>query len=550
VSDFDRLYGFPALRKLSQGHSDLHGDAKWMTAADVQTAGLDDPGGVLLGQTSSGRLLRFNRDGHIMVFAPTGAGKGIGFVQANLVDYGGSMVVLDPKGENAIVSAAHRHALGHDVLILDPFGKTGLASGEYNPLGALSFADRQNLGPMIEAIADALIPTGEHKENPHWPMGAKKFLSFLLWFMVAHQPEERRHLVRLYDLAHSGYEKLEEVARIMTQGLHPDPDIARVCVALGNWFLGREEREFSYFESQAVNNLGWVGDFVWSEVLASKPTPPLPLKGRRMTVYLVLPFNRLDRYRPWLRVMVADLLNSLYDTPGAPDQPVLFMLDEAFAGLGQMESLFAAAAAVRGAGARLCFIYQDIHQVEKLYGLAWASLVANSGATLFWSVGADYKTGEFVSHCTGMRTVPVPGQPAGMGQPLIRPEQVMQLPADEIVALFRNLPPARFGRLNVRTDDRFGSRLAENTTYGAPIAAGDDVRPHVSRAFVPVDLTFGAPPKTDPAGAPNINDPDARMLEQLSQQFGHPVSRNARGEFGYRDERGYWVPISDPPQTA
>lgn len=519
--------------------SNLHGSARWMNAPEAMNAGLLSEAGVLLGQTKDGQLLRFTRDGHMMVFAPTGAGKGIGFVQANLADYPGSMVVLDPKGENAIVSAARRREMGQEVLILDPFNKTGFGSGQYNPLGALSTADHYSLGPMIEALADALIPTGEHRENPHWPLGAKKFASFLMWFMVAHLPPDERHLVKLFELAHGGYEHTAAIARAMAAGLHPDPDIRRICVALGNWFLGREEKEFSYFESQVVNNLGWIGDFVWSRLLASPPSAPLPLKSKPITVYLVLPFNRIERYQPWLRVMVADLLSSLYAAPGAPEDPVLFMLDEAGPGLGRMDSLVSAAAAVRGAGARLCFIFQDIPQLKGIYRENWGSLMANSGATLFWAVAPiDVETAQLVSNATGQRTVPVPGQPTGMGQPLIRPEQVPQLPADEIIAFFRNLPPARFGRLDVREDPRFKSKLAPNTTYAAPGAA--PVAQPVARGFVPVDLEeFGAPRRPAETAAAT----DDVILAALSREFGHLVTRNAAGQLGYVDDRGFWVPI-------
>jgi type IV secretion system protein VirD4 len=520
--------------------SNVHGSARWMQSADVQAAGLLRSDGVLIGQTASGKLLRFNRDGHIMVFAPTGAGKGIGFVQANLVDYRGSMVVLDPKGENAIVSAGYRRQEGQRVIILDPFGKTGTPTDVYNPLGAISHAGKESIGPMIEAIADAIIPTSEHAREPHWPMGAKRFISFLLWFMLAHLPEDERNLVKLYELAYSGRENLERIARAMAAGLHHDPDVKRVCVAMGHWFQGREEREFSYFESQAQNNLGWVGDFVWSQQLAAKPSPPLPLKAEKITVYLVLPFNRIERYRPWLRLMVADLLNSLYDAPGALQDPVLFMLDEAFAGLGQMESLITTVSNVRSAGARLCFIYQDIQQVQKLYGKEWGSLLSNSGATLFWSVApTDIETAKLISDASGSRTVPVPGQPMGMGQPIIRPEQVSQLPADEIVAFFRNLPPARFGRLNVRNDNRFLSKLAKNTTYDEATGNPGRVSQPAAAGWVPVDLNQFA----DVAAAVSPEFVEDVQTKSLSEEFGVRVVKNQKGEFGTLDARGFFVPL-------
>ena len=501
----------PPFGQSSNSGSDLHGSARWMTADQATQAGLFKPQGVLLGQTLNGQPFRFNGDGHIMVFAPTGAGKGIGFVQPNLAEYSGSMVVLDPKGENAIVSAELRRKKGQQVIILDPFNKTGMGTATYNPLSALTYADEENLGPMVEGIADALVPVSSGERDPHWPLGAKKFISLLLWFLIAHEAPQDRHLVRLFELAHKGYSGVEKMARVMIEGRHPDPEVRRMCSALGNWFLGRQPKEFSYFESQALNNLGWIGDAVWSKILACAPTQPLPLKSKALTVYLVLPFNRIERYRPWLRVMVTDLIASLYETPGALETPVLFLLDEAYSGLGYMENLFAAAAAVRGAGGRLCFIYQDVQQVEKLYGKAWTSLIANSGVTLFWSVN-DLEAARYISEFAGARTVALPSQPSGMSQNLLRTEQVFQLPSDEIIALFRSLPPAKFGRFNALTDARFNSKLAKNTTYNAPLDTSGQAT-KTARSWVPVDLDAeiaGAAPGQKPSK-------EAQLLEAIAQ---------------------------------
>lgn len=515
---------------------DLHGSAHWMDEAEFRSLGLDGRRGVVLGQRKNGDLIRFDGDGHIMVFAPTGAGKGIGFVQPNLAEYRGSMVVLDPKGENAIVSSQLRRSMGQDVVVLDPFGMTGLSSQTYNPLSALTFADSANVGPWIECLGEALIKDEGAKEQ-HWVLGARKFSVFLMWWMVAHEPPEKRNLVRLFELVHSGHELLSRMAAVMSEGRSPDAEVARLCRALGTWFLGRQEREFSYFESICINQLGWVGDFVWKDVLSGPPSPPPKLKSKESTIYLVLPFHRMKRYQGWLRLMVADLITVLYDTPGSPSEPVLFLLDEAFAGLGRMDFLFEAAGAVRGAGARLAFVYQDVEQTKSLYGESWQSLVANSGATLFWSVN-DLTAADYISRRSGTRTALVPGQATGMAQPLLRVEEAMTLPRDEIVGLFRNASPARFGLINALKDQRFYSRLAKNTTYGKPVER--DGAPRLD--YVPVDL---------------FESGDDARLKELCTKTGIPVSglKELEREFGrlelrgpqlgYVNERGFFTVVAE-----
>jgi hypothetical protein len=75
---------------------------------------------------------RFRQDGHVLTCAPTGAGKGIGAVIPNLLDYPGSAFVLDFKGEIHAVTASARRALGHDVILIDPFGVVGAPTRSLN----------------------------------------------------------------------------------------------------------------------------------------------------------------------------------------------------------------------------------------------------------------------------------------------------------------------------------------------------------------------------------------------------------------------------------
>jgi type IV secretion system protein VirD4 len=492
-----------------------------MNANEAQAAGLNTAVGVVLGQKRNGDLLRFGGDGHVMVFAPSGAGKGIGFVQPNLHDYPGSLVCLDPKGENTIVAAERRRRMGQKVIILDPFGMTGQKSDTYNPLGALTYADGANVGPWIECLAEALIPSKSERDK-HWTDGAKKFAVMLLWWMVAHEPPAKRNLVRFYELASGGRDLLYKIATVLSQGQSRDANVARECRAKGNWYLDRQERELSYFESVASNHFGWIGDFIWNAVLGGPPSPPLPLKTSAVTVFLVLPFHRMERYQSWLRLMVADFLSAAYEVQGAPKVPVLFLLDEAYAGLGRMPTLTKAAAGVRAAGVRLCFIYQDVAQVSELYGEAWQSFVANSGVTLFWSVN-DLTAAKYLSTRCGQKTTPAPGQPMGMAEPLLRVEDVLSAPKDEIIGLVRNSPPVRFTMLDVRQDRRFGG-LAPNKTYGAPVA-----RPYAARAdYVAIDLNAVAVHKRtydDDEDAPpaRVSSSPVSNLENISKRTGIPL---------------------------
>jgi type IV secretory pathway TraG/TraD family ATPase VirD4 len=217
---------------------------------------------------------------------------------------------------------------------------------------------------------------------------------------------------------------------------------------------------------------------------------------------------------------------------------VLFMLDEAYKGLGKMESLFDAMAAVASAGGRLAFVYQDVLQIEKLYGRAWESFAAQSSATLFFAVN-DMTAAEYISRRCGDKTTRLPGNPTGVGERLIRPEAVLNMPKDEILGLFRSARPAKFKRLNVLTDPRYKSKLAYNSTYDEP-----EEREYTARdAYVPVDLDA-----VDLAGAGRDDDDDIDteeliFLAKLAKKYNRHVFVNESGHYGYKDERGMFIRV-------
>ena len=521
-----------------KGKLDLHGTAEFLKPEQAEAAGLfadhTKSGGVLLGQTQSGKLASFSGDGHLLIFAPNGAGKGTGFVQPNLVEYRGSMVVLDPKGENAMRSAKHRASVrGQRVVVLDPFGQSGLPSVKYNPLASLDLDDKQNAIAELGNFSEALVPSRGSDNEAHWVNGARMFVQGILLFILVHEPPESRDLLRLYDLAHEAPETLDRLFEALAEGLDPDEDIQRVCTALGHWWEGKNDREFSSFRSIAHQELNWLSAPAWRNVLTGW-NDRLDLKSVPTTVYLVLPFSRLQRYRNWLRLMVADLTAGVMNVPGKPVDlagnpapPVLFMLDEAYAGLGRMDLILTAAATIRDAGGRIALVYQDLAQLKSLYKDDWESFLANSGAALFWSVN-DLEGMEYVSKRCGVTTKAVIDNLHGHSRQLRFPDEVGVEDPNVMFCFLRSLRPARLTRLNVLTDqNRFGRYLDENPRYKA--VAGTTAGSKKMRPHIPVDL--GSPGKT-----PEQKE-EAALLEKLSAKFGHTVFRNGNGDIGFYDAK-------------
>jgi hypothetical protein len=118
--------------------------------------------GLLIGRDAdTGRLLRYDGPAHLITLAPTRAGKGVGTIVPNLLTANRSVLVIDPKGENARITAQARRKFGA-VHVLDPFGVTGLPGAAYNPLDRLT-PDSLDLGEDAAALAEALVmdPPGQ-----------------------------------------------------------------------------------------------------------------------------------------------------------------------------------------------------------------------------------------------------------------------------------------------------------------------------------------------------------------------------------------------------
>ena len=74
-----------------------YGSARWASAREIERAGLHGDAGVFLGRRH-GRYLRHDGPEHVMAFAPTRSGKGVGLVIPTLLSWTGSAVIHDIKG--------------------------------------------------------------------------------------------------------------------------------------------------------------------------------------------------------------------------------------------------------------------------------------------------------------------------------------------------------------------------------------------------------------------------------------------------------------------
>jgi type IV secretion system protein VirD4 len=310
----------------------------------------------------AGRELSYEGDRRLLLFGPTGSGKSTRIFIPNLLRLRQrSLVVIDPKGELARETAAHRYAMG-EVVILNPFNVLGMGSSGFNPLASLN-PDADTFVDDAMGLGEALIKVDEGKDA-HWSESARNLMTALsMWEIVEARREGRMPL-------------LENLRATLTS-----PDLAKAD-RQSSWMLSRPMR----------------GD------LARDGVNFADLKRRPITVYVILPAERLETHSVWLRLVIVSALRSLFRPGGIP---TTFMLDE-FAQLGHLKPIETAFGLVRGFGVQVWPVLQDLNQLKAIYDKRWETFIGNAGVVQGFAPN-DMTTAEWMSQRAG------DGSPVALG---------------------------------------------------------------------------------------------------------------------------------------
>jgi type IV secretory pathway TraG/TraD family ATPase VirD4 len=395
-----------------------HGSAAWAAIADaIQHGRLFDRGlvsadsyGFALGRFPNAPAnldprLRFM--GHVLTCAPTGSGKGIGAVIPTLLEYPGSALVLDIKGENYAVTARARRTMGHAVYLIDPFDVTGGTQSCFNPLDTLDLANPDLVGQVSAMVDTLVVVSGEQSDNSaHFNDSAKDLIKGLIVYAAnqrdpAHRTfaEVRRLLtLPLASAKDSGRESLMDHLSDMSA----DPTLAfGVPARCANGFLSKDSKEASGVHSTALRHTAFLDDPRIAAALSRSDFSFSDLKREPMTVYVVMPPDKLAAQTRFMRALVGAALSAITATNDKPRFNVLFLLDE-FAQLGRMPAIEDAISLVRGYGARFWLFVQDLSQLKGVYP-RWQTFLANSAKQFYGT--ADFETAKYVSDMLGQQTI-------------------------------------------------------------------------------------------------------------------------------------------------
>ena len=526
-----------------------YGTARWADGREIRAAGLLDDKGVVLGQFNN-QYLRHDGPEHVLCFAPTRSGKGVGLVIPTLLTWPGSAIVHDIKGENWTLTAGYRSSFSR-VLLFDP---TNAESAAYNPLlevrrGVCEVRDVQN-------VADVLVdPEGSLEKRNHWEKTSHSLLVGAILHVLYAEPDKTLAGVAAFlsDPKRSFESTL--AAMMMTPHLGDD-GVHPVVASAARELLNKSENERSGVLSTAMSFLGLYRDPVVAQVTRQCDWRIADLVDakRPTTLYLVIPPSDISRTKPLIRLLLNQIGRRLTEelAPDAKRQRVLIMLDE-FPALGRLDFFESALAFMAGYGMKAFLIAQSLNQIEHAYGQNNA-ILDNCHVRVCFATN-DERTAKRVSESLGTATElramknyaghrlsPWLGHlmisKSETARALLTPGEIQELPKTDEIVMMAGAHPIRAKKAQYFRDRRLAARVMSPPEVRA---ANKEARGRHDWQGLIAKMPAGAKrggnhddhPDSDPVNAGIRTEPELPIHEDIA-----PPPTQATKEFDFdRDEQ-------------
>ncbi len=404
-------------------------------------------------------LLGYPNDAHLLTVARTRSGKGRCVILPNLATYAGSVIVLDPKGENCGLTAQWREANGQTVHVFDPFHVVSDAALPSNGRASLNPIDlvRSAPSPLSVAlmIAEALIIPSER--DSHWGEAAQALLAAY----ILHVAYSDDYASTDEDLAEgfpeNGHRTLASAWACFTSPKLSAPVLQKMLEG-GDEFIAAQAQRVIEGMAAGGTEMASIRNTFYTQCVRSLSEPDIvkclsastmdfaDLSTTPTSVYIVLPGWASVMHKRFMRLLLncamAQIEMAGLPAPGSLRQPpTLFILDE-FATLGRMQTVIEAMGRMAGYGVRLWPFVQNISQLKArdMYGDGWTAIAGNTGALQYFGGSNDIPTAEYLSKLYGETTRVTDSQntstksDAGTGTSLSKYKRLL-LTVDEIATI-------------------------------------------------------------------------------------------------------------------
>jgi len=483
----------------------VHGNARWATDKDVKKMGLRSKGGVLLGKYNKKFIIA---DGyqHVLLFAPTGSGKGVGFVIPNLLFWRDSVIIHDIKLENyELTSGWRRDKLNQKVVLWNPADPDGI-SHCYNPMDWISKKPGQMVDD-VQKICSFLLP-----EQEFWQNEARALMTGIMLYLVSGDDDKPTTLgevvrtLRNDDVVYN----LAVVLDTMGKKIHP---VAYMNIAS---YLQKPDKERGSVTSTANSSLE-----LWSNPLIDTTTATSDFNLHEFklsphTAYVGLTPDNIARLKPLMGMFYQQAAAFFTAKMPQPHEKfgVLLMMDE-FPTLGKMEQFLAGIAYFRGYRVRLFLIIQDTEQLKGIYEESGMnSFLSNSTYRITFAAN-NMETANLISQLLGNKTSKQvsynkpkyldlnPGSRSlhvsETQRALLLPQEVIQLPRDKQILLIESQPPVKSTKIFYFKEKVFTRKLLKKVKIPRqkPYTPPNRDNPKAASKDGPKQANQGQPPKNE-----------------------------------------------------
>ncbi len=343
-------------------------------------------------------LISYSGTAHLMTVAPTGTGKGRSCVIPTLLTYPGSMVVLDPKGENYAITARARREMGQKVVCLNPFNLMGVGTDSFNFFDVFKLPNT-DVETESQLLAELISAGNKGTYEPFWDLSAEMLLAGIFGYIVSKFPEDERKISEILklvsdDAAYNLAVVLDTFGPQLPKSIYhnissflslPHDRTAPSVLGTANAYL------FPFFSKDVQKAFG-TSSFSIEDFRAGEP----------MTIYIMVPPDKLQSHRAIIKAWTGTLLRAITSREEIPDYETLFVLDEV-AQLGKFHYLYSIITLCRGYGLKCWTIWQDFQQLESNYEGSWQTLMNNSGVLQFFG-SKNYQVANKIEMITGVST--------------------------------------------------------------------------------------------------------------------------------------------------
>jgi len=444
--------------------STTHGSARFADHEEYQEFYGKDKG-IYIGNN----FYNFDKQGHILTCAGPRSGKFVNLIAHNLLgisQYIGSWFVIDVKGEISAVTARFQRSLGRKVIVLNPWNLLNPSEDTYNPLDLIDPTNEESLIDDASIIAQMIVPDKPGDKDPFWSNRARSLITGMIVHLMLLENEE-------------GKEEVEKTLTTIWKWLRLSADdflalgvdmvfsTNEAVNAVGNEIKAAKDNEkmFGSILATAQDATDFLKSPSLQRSLKSSSFDINQLSNGNITLYVVIPADKLDTQSQWLRLVTT---TSLLAVVRNKNKKVTFVLDE-FAALGKMPIIETYMGLSSGYNITLWPIVQSLIQLRNIYGHGWESFTANAAVRHYFGVNDNF-TADYISKSFGITTFQSQHYNPDKARErtaraLVTPDEVKWMSAKSIFMQIDQRNPTYFPKYPYYADSRLVGTYDANPYY-------------------------------------------------------------------------------------